>query len=246
MEEFCREKIKLVSEGADVAIVFAGLNHGRGGDSESMDRKSLHLDSKQVSEIKEIAAQNQHTVVCLIAGSPIAMDEWIDAHSTGDSRNYPGDDEKRVFYDEGIFVGYRWFDEKKIDPLFPFGFGKSYTEFEYSAISFNQDVMGKSKDALEIQIELQNVGELAGSEVIQIYSRDLEASVDRPPHELVGFEKVHLSPGERKSVSVTMKIDDLAFYDTSKKSWVIEDGDFKLLVGKSSREIVGETDFTYG
>ena len=105
--------------------------------------------------------------------------------------------------------------------------------------------MGKSKETMEIQVEIQNVGEVAGSEVIQIYSRDMEASVERPPQELVGFEKVHISPGERKSVSVTVKTEDLAFYDTSKKSWVIEDGDFRLLVGKSSREIVGETDFTY-
>ncbi|MHA2118917.1 MAG: glycoside hydrolase family 3 C-terminal domain-containing protein [Candidatus Thorarchaeota archaeon] len=178
MEEKCRGKVELFlgDSSADVAIIFAGLNHGRGGDSESMDRKSLHLDEDQVRNIRSVANDHPQTIVCLIAGSPIAMDEWIDdietvlmcwyggmeaghaianvlfgevnpsgklpltfpkklndspAHSTGERRNYPGDEEKRVFYDEGIFIGYRWFDEKNIEPLFPFGFGLSYTEFEH-------------------------------------------------------------------------------------------------------------------
>jgi beta-glucosidase len=290
MEEFCLEKIKLVSGGADVAIVFVGLTHGRGGDSESMDRKSLDLDDKQVRDIKEVASQNQQTVVCLIAGSPIAMDEWIDdveavlmcwyggmeaghaianvlfgnvnpsgklpltfpkkledspAHSTGDRRNYPGDEEKRVYYDEGIFVGYRWFDSKNIEPLFPFGFGKSYTEFEFGPIRLNRQSINKPEDSLVVKVDLTNVGELAGSEVVQVYAKDVEASVDRPLQELVGFEKGTLSPGETKKMSVIIQAKDLAFYDVVSHDWVIEPGDFKLSIGKSSRDIVGEVDFTY-
>ncbi|MHA2078213.1 MAG: beta-glucosidase [Candidatus Thorarchaeota archaeon] len=291
MEEICRGKTKLVSGGADVAIVYAGLTHGRGGDSESMDRKSLHLDDKQVRDIKEVASQNQQTVVCLIAGSPIAMDEWIDdveavlmcwyggmeaghaianvlfgdvnpsgklpltfpkrledspAHSTDDPRNYPGDEDRRVYYDEGIFVGYRWFDNKKIEPLFPFGFGQSYTKFEYESINLNRQSIHKPEDALLVEVDVTNIGERSGSEVVQVYSGDVEASVERPSQELVGFEKIPLDPGETKTASITVKGEDFAFYDVSKRQWSIEDGDFKLLIGKSSRDIQGEAKFSYG
>ena len=289
----CREKVKLVRGGtdADVAIVFAGLNHSQGGDSESMDRSSLHLDKKQVKEIKSAASSHNQTIVCLIAGSPIAMDEWIDdvesvlmcwyggmevgsaivnvlfgdvnpsgklpltfpkrledspAHSTGNQRSYPGDDEKRVYYDEGIYVGYRWFDEKKIEPLFPFGFGKSYTEFEYGSVSINRESIGKPSDALVVDVEVTNIGNRPGSEIVQIYSTDVESSVARPPQELVGFAKILLDVGESKNVSVIVKAEDLAFYDVSKHDWTIEDGDFKLLVGRSSREIVRESHLSYG
>jgi beta-glucosidase len=290
MEEICRGKIKLVSGGADVAIVFAGLTHGRGGDSESMDRKSLHLDDKQVRDIKEVASQNQQTVVCLIAGSPIEMEEWIDdvetvlmcwyggmeaghaiadvlfgnvnpsgklpltfpkkledspAHSTGDRRNYPGDDEKRVFYDESIFVGYRWFDEKKIDPLFPFGFGLSYTSFEYEDMQLERNPISRPENTFTLEVDVTNTGERAGSEIIQAYSRDIQSTVDRPPKELVGFEKCYLEPGEKRRVSIIVKEDDLTFYDISSQSWVIEPGDFEIMIGRSSRDIISRLEFTY-
>jgi beta-glucosidase len=291
--EKCRGKVKLFPGDtlADVAIIFAGLNHGGGGDSESKDRVSLHLDEEQVKRIKQIASYHPKTVVCLIAGSPIAMDDWIDdveavlmcwyggmeaghaianvifgdvnpsgrlpltfpkrledspAHSTGDSRNYPGDEKKRVYYDEGIYVGYRWFDKKKIEPLFPFGFGLSYTEFEYGDVSLNRQSLNKPDDAVVVNINVTNTGERAGLEVIQVYSNDVESSIDRPPQELIGFEKVRLNPGESISTAITIKADDLAFYDVSKHDWRIEPGEFKLLVGKSSRNIREETEISYG
>ncbi|MHA1963223.1 MAG: beta-glucosidase [Candidatus Thorarchaeota archaeon] len=293
MAEKCHGKVGLFPGDtfADVAIIFAGLNHGRGGDSESMDRESLHLDEEQVMEIKKVANDHLQTVVCLIAGSPIVMDEWIDdveavlmcwyggmeaghaianvlfgdvnpsgklpltfprrledspAHSTGNPRNYPGDDEKRVFYDEGIYVGYRWFDNKEIEPLFPFGFGQSYTEFEFGPIHLNRESFGKPEDTLLVDVEVTNIGELAGSEVVQVYARDIEASVERPPQELVGFEKIRLEPGERETVSVKVMAEELAYYDVSRHDWVIEPGDFKLLVGKSSRDIQGDVELSYG
>ena len=293
MTEKCRNNVELVrnDSSADVAIIFAGLNHGRGGDSESMDRESLHLDAEQVEEIKKVANNHPQTIVCLIAGSPIVMDAWIDeveavllcwyggmeaghaianvlfgdvnpsgklpltfpeklrdspAHSTGNPRNYPGDEEKRVYYDEGIFIGYRWFDNNEIEPLFPFGFGQSYTEFEFGSIHLNKQSIGKLEDALLIEVDVTNIGERIGSEIVQVYARDIEASVDRPPQELVGFDKIRLDPGERKTVSMTVKAEDLAFYDVSRHEWIIEPGDFKLLIGKSSRDILEHVDFTYG
>ena len=293
MAEKCRDKVQLFPGDtyADVAIIYAGLNHGRGGDSESTDRKSLHLDENQVKKIKEVANNHHHTVVCLIAGSPIAMDEWIGdveavlmcwyggmeaghaianvlfgnvnpsgklpltfpkrledspAHSTGNPRNYPGDEEKKIYYDERIYVGYRWFDSKKIEPLFPFGFGQSYTEFEFGTLNLTRQSIARPEEALQVDVEVTNIGELVGSEVVQVYAKDIDASVDRPAQELVGFGKVQLNPGETKRVAITVKAEDLAFYDVARHDWTIEPGEYKLLVGKSSREILGEVDFSYG
>ncbi len=288
-----KNNVELVQDGrlVDLAIIFAGLNHGRGGDSEFADRSSLRLDEKQESEIKKVASENHQTIVCLIAGSPIAMDEWIDdvdavlmcwyggiegghaianvlfgdvnpsgklpltfpkrfedspAHSTNNRRNYPGDDQKRVYYDEGVFVGYRWFDAKNVDPLFPFGFGKSYTKFQFESIQLIKDSIENPEDTMVVEMDVTNTGNRAGSEVIQVYAKDAIAYADRPPQELVGFEKIHLNPGESKSVSIKIRAQDLAFYDVSKHDWVIEAGEFKLLIGKSSREILGEINFVYG
>jgi len=290
MEDFCRDRIKILPRGADAAIVFAGLNHGRGGDSESMDRETLHLPKKQVEEIKKVASENQQTVVCIIAGSPIAMDEWIDdveavlvcwyggmeaghaianilfgnaspsgklpltfpkqledspAHSTGNRKNYPGDNEKRVYYDEGIFVGYRWFDEKTIEPLFPFGFGKSYTQFEYGPVSISRQSLSNPEGSIIIRVDVTNTGDRPGAEVVQVYSKDVKATVKRPPQELVGFEKAIIGPGETKTVSIAVRAESLAYYDDSKHDWFIEPGEFILRVGLSSRDIIGEVNLTY-
>ncbi len=292
MKERCRGKVDLVrgNKPADVAIIFAGLNHGRGGDSESMDRESLHLDDGQVREIKEVASTHFQTVVCLIAGSPIAMDEWLDdveavvmcwyggmeaghaianvllgdvnpsgklpltfpkrlrdspAHSTDSSRTYPGNGQKRVHYDEGIYVGYRWFDQKKIEPLFPFGYGLSYTEFEYQNVSLDGQSMSRPADTVVVSIDVTNTGERAGAEVVQVYARDVEASVNRPPQELVGFQKILLEPGATAEMRIAVRGEDLAFYSVKDKMWKVEPGHFRLLIGKSSRETIAETDFVY-
>lgn len=293
MRRKCKGKVKIVTDAsqADIAIVFAGLDNKKGGDSEFQDRSSLNLPPDQIALINQTVAANPNTIVVLISGSPLAMDEWLDtvpvvlqawypgmeggnaianvlfgdanpsgklpltfpkkiqdspAHSTGNPRNYPGDEEKRVYYDEGIFVGYRWFDKKEIEPLFPFGYGQSYTQFEFGSIHLNRESIGKPEDAVLVDVDVTNIGERAGSEVVQIYGRDIEASVDRPPQELVGFEKMRLEPGETKTVSVTVKAEDLAFYDVSLHEWIIEPGEFKILVARSSRNIIGEAMLSYG
>jgi beta-glucosidase len=167
------------------------------------------------------------------------------AHSSGERRNYPGDENKCVFYDESIFVGYRWFDEKNLEPLFPFGFGQSYTRFEYGQVSISRQSLSNPKGSVIVQVDVTNTGERPGAEVVQVYARDIEASVERPPQELVGFEKAIINPGESKKVSIRIRAEDLAFYDVSKHDWFIEPGTFKLRMGPSSREIVGEVDLTY-
>ncbi len=291
MKERLRNKIKIVSDAseADVAIVFAGLNHGKGQDSESGDRRTLDLPEKQIQLIRDTTSANPNTIIVLIAGSPIAMENWIDdvpavlmawysgmeggraianvlfgdvnpsgrlpltfprklsdspAHSTGDPRTFPGVD-KRVYYDEGIFIGYRWFDEKEIEPLFPFGFGLSYTEFEQRNLRLDKQRVIDSNDFVVASVDVENTGNRVGSQVVQIYFEDIECSVPRPPKELVGFEKIGVEPGEVKTVDVRMKAQDFAFYDEKEHGWKIEGGEFRILSGRSSRDIHHEVELQF-
>jgi beta-glucosidase len=155
------------------------------------------------------------------------------AHSTGDRKHYPGDEEKRVYYDEGIFVGYRWFDEKDIAPLFPFGFGLGYTTFALA----DAHLISQTGDTLTVNVDVENTGEKTGAEVVQVYSHDIQSSVERPPKELVGFQKVVLAPSERKTIPVLIKSSDLMFYDVDSHDWKLETGEFELQIGNSSRNI---------
>ena len=280
MQEKLKGKVEIVSDAskADVAFIFAGLNHSKGMDSESYDRPDLQLPEEQIELINATAKDNPNTIVVLIAGSPIAMDQWIEnvpvvldawfpgmeggraianilfgdaspsgklpitfpqkladspAHHSGLARNYPGDEVKDVHYDEGIFVGYRWFDEKEIAPLFPFGFGLGYTSFDFE----DAHLISQTSDTLTVNVDIENTGESSGAEVIQVYSHDLQSSVERPPKELAGFEKVMLAPGERKTIPVDIRTRDLMFYDVDKHDWRLEPGEFELQIGSSSRNI---------
>lgn len=139
-----------------------------------------------------------------------------------------------VYYDEGIFVGYRHFDKFNVTPLFPFGFGLSYTSFEYSNLKLEYD----GKLPMIISFDIKNIGLVAGAEIAQLYVSDLECSVPRPIKELKGFAKVFLQPQEIKTIKIKLDKQDFSFYDVKTHQWVVEDGDFKILIGKSSRDIV--------
>ena len=145
-----------------------------------------------------------------------------------------------IHYDEGIYVGYRYFDKNNIDPLFPFGYGLSYTEFEYSNVKINKKEAAKG-EKIELSMELKNVGEREGAEIVQIYAKKLDTKVDRPPQELIGFSKVYLSPKEGKTITMSIETDDLCYYDAEKHQWTLEPGEYKLLLGTSSRDIRLET-----
>jgi beta-glucosidase len=149
--------------------------------------------------------------------------------------NYPGENGE-VLYGEGIFVGYRYYDRKRIEPRFAFGHGLSYTRFEYGEIRLDRDRIG-ADDELEVAVEVTNAGERAGSEVVQLYLRDLECSLARPDQELEAFEKVALEPGETKTVRFTLDRRALSFYDPAREGWVAEPGEFEVRVGSSSRDI---------
>jgi beta-glucosidase len=150
---------------------------------------------------------------------------------------YPGENDK-VVYGEGIFVGYRHYDAKKVEPLFPLGYGLSYTTFEYSNITVSP-LKAKAGDEIKVSIYVANTGKVAGKEVVQVYVSDVASSVPRPPKELKAFRKVALNPGEKKKIGFTLTKEAFAFYDVKSKNWAVEPGEFEILVGSSSRDIKG-------
>ena len=149
--------------------------------------------------------------------------------------NYPGGNGE-VRYGEGIFIGYRYYDAKKVSVQFPFGYGLSYTTFTYknpkvSAASF------KDVDGLTISVEVTNTGKMAGKEVVQVYVHDHKSGLIRPPKELKGFAKVELQPGETKTVSLALDFRSFAYFHPAYKKWITEYGEFDILIGASVNDI---------
>ena len=157
-------------------------------------------------------------------------------------RTFPGDD--KVYYDEGIFVGYRHFDARDIAPLFPFGFGLSYTTFSYENLMIDKNKI-RSDDEIKVSVDVTNSGSVEGKEIVQLYVQDVESSVERPIKELKRFEKVFLHPNETKTVLFELKKEDLSFYNETVNSWIVENGTFKILVGSSSRDIQLQGEIEY-
>ncbi|WP_434351800.1 glycoside hydrolase family 3 C-terminal domain-containing protein [Trichococcus flocculiformis] len=150
--------------------------------------------------------------------------------------NYPGDGET-VEYREGVFVGYRHYDTKDVEPLFPFGFGLSYTTFEYSDITVDKTNI-TDEEAVKVSVKVKNTGSLPGKEIVQLYVKDVESTVSRPEKELKRFEKISLQPNEEQVVTFELDKRVFSYYNVKLSDWHVESGDFEILVGKSSREIV--------
>ena len=149
--------------------------------------------------------------------------------------NWPGGAGK-VNYGEGIFIGYRYYDAKEIPVLFPFGYGLSYTTFEYSNAKVSSKNF-KDVDGLIVTVDVTNTGKLAGKETVQVYVHDQKSDLMRPQKELKGFAKVELQPGETKTVSIQLDFRAFAYYHPEHKQWITEDGDFDILIGASSADI---------
>ncbi|MHA1291868.1 MAG: beta-glucosidase family protein [Promethearchaeota archaeon] len=312
IKKICKGKIKIISspEKADIAIVITGLNHKKFMDRENKDRIILDLPNDQIELINETVKANPNTIVVLINGSPIAMDDWIenvpavieawyagmeagnaiadilfgninpsgklpvtfpkkiaDSPAHKSFRTYPGlkrwesikegdvvvkhkyikinyDHEDKVYYDEDILVGYRYFDTKNIEPLFPFGHGLSYTTFDYSNLKIDKKKISGNEE-LKIMVDIKNTGNLDGAEVVQLYLQDVECSVKRPLKELKRFKKIFLKSGQKETILFSLKKEDLSFFDEQSKSWKAEKGLFKVLIGSSSRDIRLEGEFEY-
>lgn len=156
---------------------------------------------------------------------------------------YPAKGESRVQYSEGVFVGYRHYDRSETKPLFPFGFGLSYTSFAYSGLSVTP-ASGNLDQTVTVSFEVKNTGGRNGAEVAELYIGDPHATVPRPVKELKGFAKLSLKPGESKRVSVTLDRRAFSFYDVGKKDWNAEPGLFNILIGGSSDKIQLRGTFT--
>jgi beta-glucosidase len=136
-------------------------------------------------------------------------------------------------YPEGIFVGYRYLDKHGIESLFPFGHGLSYTTFDYA----NLAVESLADNEFMTHVDIKNTGKRKGAEVVQVYVKDMESSLERPEKELKGFQKVFLEPGETQRVSIKLNRDAFSFYHPQKKQWIVEPGGFEVWVGSSSKDI---------
>jgi beta-glucosidase len=146
---------------------------------------------------------------------------------------YDSDGDKRTPYKEGIYVGYRYFDTKHVDPMFPFGFGLSYTTFEYS----NLKVEKNGPFNYTVTFTISNTGKTDGAEIAQLYVSQKNCSVDRPVKELKGFAKIFLKAGESKNIVLNLNKEAFEYFHPQKKQWLSDTGEFELLVGSSSKDL---------
>jgi beta-glucosidase len=156
------------------------------------------------------------------------------AHATN---SFPGGE--TVTYSEGILVGYRWFDTKNIEPLYPFGYGLSYTNFEFSGLKTDKEVYNTS-DIIEVTFSLKNSGEMDGKEVAQLYISNPDSQVEKAAQELKGFKKVFVKSGASENVTILLPAKELAYYNEVKKEWLVEPGTYNIKIGNSSRDIKSE------
>ena len=214
--------------------------------------ESWYLGSEAGNSLASVLAGDANPSGKLPFTFPVKLED-NSAHQLGE---YPGNKEElaagkgkdqknpiNITYNEGIFVGYRWHDTKKIKPLFSFGHGLSYTTFEFGKAKADKTTIGQD-DKITFTFTVKNTGKKAGAEVAQLYISDLKSSLPRPTKELKGFEKVFLNPGEEKEVSITIDKAALRFFDADKHAWVAEPGDFEALIGNSSDNIKTKVKFT--
>ncbi|HEX6135304.1 MAG TPA: glycoside hydrolase family 3 N-terminal domain-containing protein, partial [Longimicrobiales bacterium] len=247
-----------LARGSDVAIVVAGIEEG-----EFRDRAFLRLPGHQETLIREVAATGTPTIVVLVGGSAITMNDWIDRVDAILLAWYPGEQGGHAVADvlfgdhdaagrlpitfpvaEGqLPLRYNHKPTGRGDdyldltgqPLFPFGFGMSYTTFEYADLSLEPGVIGVGDTAV-VRLTVRNTGTRAGDEVVQLYVRDVLASLARPVMELAGFERIHLAPGESREITFTLRPEHLTMLDAELRP-VIEPGTFRVMVGRSSKDI---------
>ncbi len=154
--------------------------------------------------------------------------------------NYPGENGK-VLYGERNFVGYRWYDARRIEPRFPFGHGLSYTTFELGEVTWTPK---PEAGGVVAEVPVRNTGSRRGAEVVQCYVSDVESSVAKPPQELRAFAKVWLDPGESQTVTLSLERRAFSHWDPERGDWVVEPGDFIVQVGASSRDLARSTTIT--
>ncbi|HXZ31583.1 MAG TPA: glycoside hydrolase family 3 C-terminal domain-containing protein [Terriglobales bacterium] len=166
---------------------------------------------------------------------PISFERRWEDNAVHDTY-YPKNGEKRVAYSEGIFTGYRHFDKSGIKPLFPFGYGLSYTTFAYENLTVSP-AQASGDQPVTVAFDVTNTGKRAGAEVAEVYVGDRHARVPRPMKELKGFAKINLNPGETRHVQISLNRRAFSYYDVNSHQWTAAPGDFDLYVGRSSADI---------
>ena len=161
------------------------------------------------------------------------------AHATN---SFPG--EEVLTYEEGLLVGYRWFDTKNIEPLYPFGFGLSYTTFDIKNVVADKDEAYLENDTIYVSFDIENTGSVDGKEVIQLYMSKKDSKVERAEQELKAFEKVLVKTGEKVRIRMSVPVRELAYYNVDLKKWVVEPGTYNFRIGNSSRDIKSEISIT--
>jgi beta-glucosidase len=246
---------------SDVAVLYVGINHLL--EREGLDRTYIDLPPVQEELIKRVYEANPRTVVVLMNGGPVAV-KWakenvpavLDMFYAGEEGGNaiadvlfgdcnPGGRLPYTVYESVAQVPpmteyditkgftYMYFEGP---PVYPFGHGLSYTTFRYANLRISsKQIPGHGQ--VTVRVDVQNTGQRAGDEVVQLYVHDVEASVKRPKKELRGFERISLKPGEKKTVSFPLPAEKLSFYDVKSKSFVVEPGQFEVLVGSSSEDI---------
>lgn len=158
-------------------------------------------------------------------------------------RNFPGDVEKlQVNYEEGIYIGYRHYDNHPEKVQFPFGFGLSYTSFEIGAVALGGKTLAE-KGSISVRARVTNTGKLTGSEVVQVYVSAPGTSFDVPAKQLAGYQKVELMAGESKVVEIPIRYESASYWDEKTSAWVVEKGEYKVTVGNSAQDNSGEASF---
>jgi beta-glucosidase len=195
--------------------------------------QSWYLGSESGNAIANVLTGEVNPSGKLPFSFPVKLEDNA-AHSFG-SLSYPGDSVHQ-YYKEDILVGYRWFDTKKIKPLFAFGHGLSYTTFEYGKIAADKKEYVKT-DTVKVSFTIKNTGKTDGAEIAQVYVSQPKASVLRPAKELKAFKKVHLKAGETQTVELELKVKDFAFYNDKTHTWDVELGEFIIYTAASSSNI---------
>lgn len=247
-----------IARDSDVAVIVAGIEEG-----EFRDRSSLRLPGHQEAMIRAVAATGTPVVVVLIGGGPVVMGHWLETVGAVLVAWYPGDEGGGAVMEvlfgvvnPGGRLPMTWpKDEGQLplvynhkptgrgddyldltgEPEFPFGHGLSYTTFEYSDLRISADTVAAT-DTVTITVRVRNTGARRGDEVVQLYIKDVLASVARPVMELKGFQRVRLAAGEARDVVLRLRVADLRFLDGDMR-WVVEPGEYRVLVGSSAKEV---------
>ena len=258
-----RQAVRLAKK-SDVAVLWLGLDEG--SEAEGIDREHMRMPENQVRLLEAVAKVNPNVIVVLSCGSPIEM-PWTDSAKailhgylggqagatavtnllTGKANpsgklsesyplsledtpayNYFPGREASIEYREGLYIGYRYYDTAAIAVKYPFGYGLSYTTFEYSDLRY---------DSEKATFKIKNTGKIAGIEVAQLYVSAKTGGVFRPAKELKGFARVSLEPGESTEVTLTLDERAFSYWNFEKSGWVIESGDYEIMIGASSRDI---------